>query len=409
MNLARISGRWPIYLGLVGLLVVGASVWYTNRLANELSVIEENYIEMYELAMNDILNDPIGTTSAPDPGSPTLSSDLETQALNVDYSTQTFIIQNNTTIPAILVDEYGEIVDAVNFGDRSVDTDSAYLSEQLQELIAAGAEPKPAPYGVMYFGSSRLLRQLRFFPVIQGGLILAFVAVGILGIIQARKAEQNRVWVGMAKETAHQLGTPISGIMGWVEHLKLMYAEDAELLEVSEEMSKDVGRLELVANRFSKIGAEPELEPVGVYGELRKVADYMAKRAPRRVDFDFPEPATGQDPRAAVNPLLFDWVIENLLRNALDALDGRGTVSGRVSTAGDRVRIDISDTGKGIASRNIRKVFNPGFTTKKRGWGLGLSLVKRIVEEYHDGRIVVSKSEVGKGTTFTITLPRVVE
>ncbi|MEM9259842.1 MAG: HAMP domain-containing sensor histidine kinase, partial [Bacteroidota bacterium] len=171
-------------------------------------------------------------------------------------------------------------------------------------------------------------------------------------------------------------------------------------------LGRDVDRLSMVANRFSKIGAEPELEPVNVFQELHKSREYMQKRAPRKVSFDFPAPDAG-DINAAINPLLFDWVLENLLRNALDAMDGKGQISGRVRELENKVYIDITDTGKGIAPKNIRKVFNPGFTTKKRGWGLGLSLVKRIVEEYHRGKIAVSHSEVGVGTTFTITLPRV--
>jgi signal transduction histidine kinase len=231
------------------------------------------------------------------------------------------------------------------------------------------------------------------------------VIIGFLGINQTRKAEQNRVWVGLAKETAHQLGTPISAIMGWVEHLKMMYADDPEIMEVSGELAHDVDRLSMVANRFSKIGATPELEPHNIYEELDKCREYMQKRAPRRVTFDFPEASTG-DIRVSINPLLFDWVFENLLRNALDAMDGKGQITGRIRELENKVYIDITDTGKGIAPKNIRKVFNPGFTTKKRGWGLGLSLVKRIVQEYHKGKITVSHSELGKGTTFTIMLPR---
>jgi signal transduction histidine kinase len=236
-------------------------------------------------------------------------------------------------------------------------------------------------------------------------LISAFVIIGFLGINQTRKAEQNRVWVGLAKETAHQLGTPISAILGWVEHLKMMYADDEDIMEVSNELAYDVDRLSMVANRFSKIGATPELEPGNIYAELNKCRDYMQKRAPRKVTFDFPEADAG-NAQVAINPLLLDWVFENLLRNALDAMDGKGKLTGRIREEDTKIHIDITDTGKGIAPKNVRKVFNPGFTTKKRGWGLGLSLVKRIVQEYHKGKIAVSHSEMGKGTTFTITLPR---
>ena len=401
MRLIPVSSRWPLYLAAAGLLIVIASVWYTNRLADQLAVIEQNYVTVYELTMQKVLQDNIERTDAQgnredgdDPAGGTSS----------DYSIETYVLQNNTTVPAILVDEFGGVVDAVNFGERGVD--SVYIQEQLTYLIEHGRPPiEIIGGGFMYFGSSTLIRKLRWFPLIQLGLIGTFVLLGILGIIEARKAEQNRVWVGMAKETAHQLGTPLSAIVGWLEHLKLMYGEDADLMEVSDEMGKDVERLTMVANRFSKIGAEPDLDPVNIYAELDKCRAYMEKRAPRKVTFDFPDPATG-DLKVAVNPLLFDWVIENLLRNALDALDGKGRISGRVRETDGKVIIDISDTGKGISSRNIRKVFNPGFTTKQRGWGLGLSLVKRIVEQYHKGRIAVTASEVGKGTTFSITLPK---
>jgi signal transduction histidine kinase len=379
------TSRWPLYLAVVGLAIVVASVWYTNRLANQLAKIEENYVHFFETSVRDI-ND---------------FADPDAQA---DFTIQYEIIGSNTTIPAILARRNGGYDDAMNWGGRESDT--AYILKQLEELKASGKPPIEMPYGgLMYFGTSSLIQKLRLFPYVQLALIGTFVVIGIFGINQARRAEQNRVWVGLAKETAHQLGTPISALLGWVEHLRAMYAEDADINEVSNELEKDVQRLEMVANRFSKIGAKPELDPVNIYAELAKCRAYMEKRAPRRVTFDFPDADSGNLP-VAINPLLFDWVIENLLRNALDAMDGQGQISSSVQERDGKVVIDISDTGKGIESRNIRRVFNPGFTTKKRGWGLGLSLVKRIIEEYHRGRIVVAHSEVDKGTTFRITLPR---
>ena len=379
------TSRWPLYLSVIGLAIVIASVWYTNRLANQLSVIEDNYVLYYEASMRDI------TT-------------FDGSDVAEDVSTQQAIIENNTTIPAILALPGGGYSDAINWGGREADT--AYILEQLEELKENGKPPVEVPYGgLMYFGTSTLIQKLRLFPYIQLALIGTFLVVGLFGINQARRAEQNRVWVGMAKETAHQLGTPISAIMGWVEHLNLLYAEDTDLMEVSGELQKDVQRLEMVANRFSKIGATPELTPTNIYAELDQCRAYMEKRAPRRVSFHFPS-ATDGDLPVAINPLLFDWVIENLLRNALDAMDGKGRITAAVQEKDDKVIVDISDTGKGISSRDVRKVFNPGFTTKKRGWGLGLSLVKRIIEEYHSGRISVLTSEPGKGTTFRMILPR---
>ena len=379
------TSRWPVYLSVVGLVIVVASVWYTNRLANQLSVIEENYVRLFEASVRDINN-------------------FDDAGADADFGVQGEIIGNNTTVPAIWALQGGGYVEAINWGGREADT--AYILAQLADLKANGKPPVAMPYGgLMYFGTSILIQKLRLFPYIQLALIGTFLVVGLFGINQARRAEQNRVWVGMAKETAHQLGTPISAIMGWVEHLNISYPDNPELMEVSGELNKDVQRLEMVANRFSKIGATPELHPTNIYAELDHCRAYMEKRAPRKVRFDFPSASEGDLP-VLINPLLFDWVIENLLRNALDAMDGTGTISSKVSERDGSVIVDLTDTGKGISARNVRRVFDPGFTTKKRGWGLGLSLVKRIIEEYHSGKISVAHSESGKGTTFRITLPR---
>ncbi|MFT4685860.1 MAG: signal transduction histidine kinase [Bdellovibrionota bacterium] len=390
MSILPTSSRWPLYLAIAGLAIVVASVWYTNYLASQLAEIEQSYVELYGEAMERV-------------------ADIENFAdqKGDDVSTEQAIIDRMRTVPRILVNELtGEIVDALGFGDRN--TDTTYLKTILGGWIEEGRTPVRSFAQLQYFGDSRLLRQLRFFPYVQAVLIGSFIFLGFLGINQTRKAEQNRVWVGLAKETAHQLGTPISAIMGWVEHLKMMYPDDEDIMEVSNELAYDVDRLSMVANRFSKIGATPELKPANIYAELNKCRDYMQKRAPRKVSFDFPEADAG-NAQVAINPLLLDWVFENLLRNALDAMDGKGKLTGRIREQGGNIYIDITDTGKGISPKNIRKVFNPGFTTKKRGWGLGLSLVKRIVQEYHKGKITVTHSEMGKGTTFTITLPRVLD
>jgi signal transduction histidine kinase len=375
-------------------VIVLASVWYTNYLAGKLATVEEHYVSLSKRATEELANF-------------TTVEDIDGK----DVTLFAEIIQQMESVPRIETNSKGHVQywtgfgrhDNIDLGNRTAD--SIYVQGELNTWIEEGRTPIRIDNNLQYFGESRLLRQLRYFPLIQAFLIGTFVFLGYLGINQTRKAEQNRVWVGMAKETAHQLGTPISAIMGWVEHLKLMYGDDEDLMEVSDELGRDVERLSMVANRFSKIGATPQLEPVNIYEELNKCREYMEKRAPRKVSFNFPSPDSG-DIKAAINPLLFDWVFENLLRNALDAMDGKGIISGAIRELEDKVYIDITDTGKGIAPKNIRKVFNPGFTTKKRGWGLGLSLVKRIVEEYHKGKIVVSHSEVGKGTTFTITLPR---
>ncbi len=394
MSILTTSSRWSFYLALTGLMIVLATVWYTNQLANQLAQVEKKFINLTEKATEKI-------------------SDLESEDdYNEDVTIFLEIIQQMETVPRIITNFDGSVDYWSGFGRYDNDeignrtADSLHIQGVVKEWIKEGRPPVRMYRQLVYFGESRLLSQLRYFPLVQFFLIGSFVFLGYLGINQTRKAEQNRVWVGMAKETAHQLGTPISAIMGWVEHLKLMYADDEDIMEVSGELSHDVERLSMVANRFSKIGAKPELEPVNVYAELDKCREYMQKRSPRKVSFSFPAPDAA-DTKVAINPLLFDWVFENLLRNALDAMDGKGQISAAVRELEDKVYIDITDTGKGIAAKNIRKVFNPGFTTKKRGWGLGLSLVKRIVQEYHKGKIAVSHSEIGKGTTFTITLPRV--
>jgi len=356
-------------MAVFGLLIVSASAWYTNDLASRIAVTEKAWVDIYRQALDEM----------------NVESLDDLQNGEVDLASAIMLqMQDMEDTPQILIDNNsGELVDYVGFGGWV--TDSAEAMVVLEGWIQDGILPVKIANQLQYIGESRLLRNLRYFPYIQGCLIGAFIIIGFIGINQARKAEQNRVWVGMAKETAHQLGTPISAILGWVEHLKMMYAEDGEIMEVADELARDVDRLSMVANRFSKIGATPELEAADVFEVLNHSRVYMEKRAPRKVSFDFPTTEDGEA-YIGINRLLFDWVIENLLRNALDAMDGKGTISGAIRVLDEKVTIDITDTGKGIAPKNVRKVF---------------------VVEYHNGRIVVSRSELGVGTTFTITLPRV--
>ena len=257
----------------------------------------------------------------------------------------------------------------------------------------------------MYYKPSKLLRLLTYFPLIMLLMLTAFMGLGYLGLSTSRKAEQNRVWVGMAKETAHQLGTPISAIVAWIEHLRGSSEADEEKLEILDELTKDVDRLNLIADRFSKIGSAPELEKKNIFAELSKTKNYMQRRASRKVQFDFPDEAN--DPiYVKINSHLFNWVLENLVRNALDAMAGEGLIKAEVNEDAHYIGIDITDTGKGIPYNKQKVVFQPGYTTKKRGWGLGLSLAKRIIENYHEGKIYVKKSEQNVGTTFTIKLPK---
>lgn len=386
---------WKWALVALGILIVVISVAYANYLAGRLSEIENNYTRIYGLAQKRL--NPIDTL---DPTAPIEFCECE------DVTIHQEIIESNTTVPVILVnDANNAIIDGYNFRDSI--PDSTYLANVLDDWIKEGREPILSAFQTsIWMGESRMLNQLRIFPYLQFSLIFVFITFGYYAINATRRAEQNRVWVGLAKETAHQLGTPISAMVGWTEHLRMMYEDQPDILEVADELEKDVDRLSMVATRFSKIGADPELEEHNIYTEMSKVTDYMQKRAPRKVTFDFPT-AEVANVSVKINPLLFDWVIENLLRNGLDALEGKGELSGEIIEEPNRVVINISDTGKGIPPGKFASVFKPGYTTKQRGWGLGLSLAKRIIEEYHGGKIFVKESELGKGTTFCITLPKV--
>lgn len=367
---------------VVGALILVTSLVYTRYLSKMLAQSERTKVENFVTALHQLS----------DPNVP----------LDQDVTFQQSIISSNTTIPVAIVNDNGGIDYAANFERESLD----YVKKEVEKLKKDGFKPIPSFAGTLvYYKESRVLRQLRYFPLIQLILIAAFIGFGYISFSSARRAEQNRVWVGMAKETAHQLGTPISAIIAWIEHLKLSIEDNEEAQEVLIELRKDVERLELVADRFSKIGAAPVLQPINIYEELDQCRAYMQARAPRKVTFHFPEPSH-QPLYANLNPHLFDWVVENLLRNAIDAMDGKGSISAAIYEADGSVSIDISDTGKGIPSGKFRTVFQPGYTTKKRGWGLGLSLAKRIIEDYHNGKIFVKRSEEGKGTTFTIRLPK---
>ncbi len=383
MNLYSSMQRWRWALSISGIVIVLISFIYTRYLALQLMEEEKRKTELWVMATQKI------------------ATSSENEDLTIYHQMQTY----NTTIPAILVNQDGNIEASKNINN----TDPKNLERILEKIKRNG----PAPLEVddryfkikVYYQQSTLLTLLSFFPFIQIGLIATFVAIGYYAVNATRRAEENRVWVGMAKETAHQLGTPISALIAWIEHLRFSKEDDEETMEVLEELQKDVNRLELIAHRFSKIGSAPSLEPIDIYFELEKCRSYMQPRSPRKVKYDFP---AGELPvwRVNINPPLFDWVVENLIRNSLDAMGGKGLISAKVYEERDFICIDLSDTGKGIPSSKFKTIFRPGFTTKKRGWGLGLSLAKRIIESYHNGKIFVKNSEINKGTTFTIKLPK---
>ena len=324
---------------------------------------------------------------------------------NTDLSLVLAVITGNKTIPVVVLDENDNVMSYLNMEIRKADT-LAYLNSRVEHMRSLGNsikiyfdETDKEHYNEVCFDESLLLNRLTVYPYIQMGVVMLFVLIAIFALLSFKKTEQNRVWVGLSKETAHQLGTPISSLMAWTELLKSKY--DDELIS---EMEKDVSRLQMVAERFSKIGSMPEPVKADMVGVLDGVIDYVEHRSPATVRFvrEFPDPPVN----AKVNASLFGWVIENICKNAVDAMSGKGTLTIRLTENRNSVTIDITDTGKGIAKKSWRSVFDPGYTTKERGWGLGLSLAKRIVTEYHKGRIFVAHSELGQGTTFRIELPR---
>lgn len=314
------------------------------------------------------------------------------------------VLNSNSTIPVVVLDREGEVQDYRNIPLRegSAEEQMRAVKRKAQSMKDAGRVIRvylsSTDYMEICYADSLLLRRLAWWPYVQLGLVFVFVVVAIFALLSSKRAEQNKVWVGLSKETAHQLGTPISSLMAWQEMLRETYPDD----ELLPEMGKDVERLQRIAERFSKIGSLPELRPESLNEVLSAVTQYISRRASNRVRLTCAVP---QQP--LIVPMcssLFEWVVENLCKNAIDAMDGQGSITLTASTEGSLAVVEVADTGKGIPKNKFRTVFTPGFTTKKRGWGLGLSLAKRIVEEYHHGRIYVKNSEVGRGTTFRIEL-----
>lgn len=337
---------------------------------------------------------------------------------NTDLNLVLKVINENNTIPVIVLDSKGEAQTFRNVVELEGvdDVDSLKKASKLgREWLEAGNNIKIElggkvgetsnavghDYIQVCYDESLMLKRLAVYPIVQLGVVMIFVVVAIFALLTSKRAEQNKIWVGLSKETAHQLGTPISSLMAWMEILKESYPEDALIPE----MDKDVKRLQLIADRFSKIGSLPVPVPASLHNVLDHVMDYMVRRTSNKVKIVKIMPK--DDIIIKLNASLFEWVIENLAKNAIDAMGGvPGTVTLRVEDAGEKAVIEVSDTGRGIRRKDVGNVFRPGFTTKERGWGLGLSLAKRIVEEYHHGKIWVKSSELGKGTTFRIELPK---
>ncbi|RYY90667.1 MAG: HAMP domain-containing histidine kinase [Chitinophagaceae bacterium] len=368
-------------LALIAILIVSGTIWYSSYLAAKIEREERQKVEQWIEASNALLSPRTTDTRLPFK-----------------------IVLDNDDIPIIWTDERDSIIDHRNL-DSSRVQEKGYVE---RELRAFRNDHPPLTFfdpfdstrtNRYYYGNSQLLNEVRYYPYVQLVIVALFIGLTILSLRSSYLSTQNQVWAGMAKETAHQLGTPVSSLEGWIELLKETHGEE----EFVQELEKDIGRLRLVTDRFGKIGSTPKLEPRDVVAQVRGVMDYIKKRAPGRVRFAL-ETHGAESIRVPLSGPLFDWVIENLLKNALDAMEGRGAIIVDIQDMGTKVVIDVADTGKGISKANVGKVFKPGFTTKKRGWGLGLSLSKRIVDQYHRGHISVKNSEAGKGTTFRIVL-----
>lgn len=371
--------------------VVAMFLYFSSSLISDLQAQERQRMEIWAGATRELV----------------ASAMEERPGTDVDFLLG--IIQQNTNIPVLLTDSEGNILDQRNFRlpapDNSSDPrNTEYLGRKLGELKSSPRRIEidiaPGVVQYLYYEDSTLLRRMSVFPYIQLLVMLALIAVVYFAVLSTKKAEQNKVWVGLSKETAHQLGTPISSLMAWMELLP-DYGVDADTLA---EMSKDVNRLSTIASRFSKIGSEPRMELVELRTVVAEAVDYMGTRISPRISLTF-NPGTADDPQVMACTPLLEWVIENLIKNAVDAMEGSGKIDVSLDATHTMAAIEVADTGKGISRKNFKTVFNPGYTTKSRGWGLGLTLAKRIVEQYHRGRIFVARSTVGQGTTFRIELP----
>jgi two-component system, sporulation sensor kinase D len=361
-----------------------ASTLFSNRLAKDLASEERKKMELWAEAIRLFATEPA-------------------EGVEMDYTLSLNVIEGNTNIPVVLVDNKGQILDYKNLELKNPE-DSVELNKATRKIIAQNhsIEVKISDdiSHYVYYQDSKLLRKLIYFPFIQLIVMFVFLAVTILAFNTSKRAEQDRVWVGLSKETAHQLGTPISSLMAWVELLKLKNV-DEKLLD---EMDKDTKRLHTIAERFSKIGSKSETTLQDIRPALENAVQYMRNRSSRKIVIKTHMP-DGELP-VYLNAPLFEWVVENLCKNAIDAMDATGRIDITLTPEHKHLLIDVADTGKGITKSNFKNVFKPGYTTKARGWGLGLSLVKRIIEENHDGKIFVKSSDLGKGTTFRILLKR---
>ncbi|MBS0026951.1 sensor histidine kinase [Chitinophaga sp. 22321] len=373
---------WKFVLASIAVLIIGTTIWFVSNLSKNIQEEERKKVATWADANRELLR-------------------ADTDAnLNLAIS----IVTNNTTIPLILTDEEGKILDSRNLDSMRIMQDPGYLPAELLAFkkqhppFIMEVDAKQKLYNYIYYGDSLILRQIRYYPYIQLIVVTLFIGIVLFALSSTNRATQNQVWVGLAKETAHQLGTPLSSMEAWLEILR----ENEANTTLVTELSKDVDRLKLITDRFSKIGSVPKLEEKDIVEQIQNMTSYIRKRAPQKVQLSVH--STEEELPAMISPPLFDWVVENLLKNALDAMEGKGKIDINIENHPTFITVDVADTGKGIPKMSFEKVFKPGFSTKKRGWGLGLSLAKRIIEEYHRGRLFVRSSEMNKGTVFRIVL-----
>lgn len=386
MSIYSKKQQWKLILFFVAVLIGGSSLLYTNFLVNKLDLEERKKIELWAEATDQLANSGMGP---------------------INNVLATRIIQENSTIPIILTNEVGEIIGSRNIV-KSKNASSKYLQSDL-ELMKKIHEPiqievkmgdKVILTQYLYYDDSYLLKQLRYYPALQLLVIFLFIMVSYIAFSRSRKSEQNQVWAGMAKETAHQIGTPLSSMMAWLEILK----NKKELNDITKELDKDVHRLTTITERFSKIGSKPKLDLTNIYDCFKETLAYLKNRISEKVSIRLS--SNNENLLIPINRALFEWVIENTCKNAVDAMKGEGQIDIQLMEEAEYLKIYIIDSGKGLNKSDFRSIFKPGYSSKKRGWGLGLSLSKRIIEEYHGGKIYVKSSELNKGTTFCISLKK---
>lgn len=385
MNTYRNKVVWKSFIIVCATLIGGISLYYTNVLARNMATEEHKRMQIWAEAIRQM--------------------QISENEVEINFCLE--IIRNNTSIPVILTADDNIVVQTRNLSDSlAIMSDSAYSARRIEALRA-----KHDPIVInlpdnhknfIYYDDSTVLKQLAHFPFIQMSIIAIFLLVAYLAFSSSRRAEQNKVWIGMSKETAHQLGTPISSLMAWIEILK----QDESNASYVTEMQKDIDRLQMIADRFSKIGSLPTLQPCNLSEAINTAMGYMRTRVSSNITLDVKD-NTSHSVMVRLNTSLFNWVIENMIKNAIDAMEGKGCITIKLNETLKFAEILITDTGKGLAKNQFKAIFSPGYTTKERGWGLGLSLVQRIVNEYHRGKIAVQSSEIGVGTTFRILLPKV--